>query len=179
MFEIIRLSGTLRQDVPHPLYTRKNTLIEANSGSAPSAQCPQRFLAFQRKYPNAFVRKGVTGGYNCAGLVWASRRAVVPAPSDWERILSDDGYVPIDDAKAAIGDIVVYRDSEPPNEILHVGRVCRMDALLVTGESSIESKRGILMIVSKLDGTLGEVIHRKDEIGFGNIRFTSQVFTDR
>jgi hypothetical protein len=145
----------------------------------PESQCAQRFEAIKRRHPGAIVRKGVIGGYNCAGLVWASRRAVVPNPRDWETILIEDGYRLIPDSEADIGDIVVDRDAADLNQILHVGRICKMDALFVAGLERGNS-RGIFMVLSKLDLTLGELIHRKDDIHFfGSSPFVSQVYTDR
>lgn len=178
MLDSIRLLGTPRAGAPYLLYTRENTLVEAFRGVEPSDQCPQRFAAFLDRHPRAMVRKGITGGYNCAGLVWSSRRAVVPHPPDWQLLLEEDGYRLIDDSEAAIGDIVVYRDAKSPFDILHIGRLCLMDAMLL-GEPSTTHPR-IFMVLSKLDGTLGEVVHRKDDIDFfGDAKFTSHVFTDR
>ena len=63
-------------------------------------------------------------GYNCAGLVWNSRRSVLPSPDDWWRILEDDGYRPLGrDEEIKIGDIVVYVKG---GQILHVAKICEL-----------------------------------------------------
>ena len=85
----------------------------------------------------SITRREPTGGYNCAGLVWATRRSALPEPSDWEQALEDDGYRKIETSEhPKVGDIVVYRH-EVTQEILHVARLCQMDHLSFKNFQSI------------------------------------------
>jgi hypothetical protein len=111
-------------------------------------------------------------------MVWASRRAVLPNPDDWARLLEEDGFRRISDSEVTVGDIIVYR-SAMDGEILHVGRVCALDAILLDGTASPRQSR-VMLVLSKLDATMGEVIHRKDDITIsGSQEFVSQAYTDR
>lgn len=115
---------------------------------------------------------------NCAGLVWASRRAILPNPGEWEVLLKEDGYRQVSDSEVAVGDIAVYR-SNSDGTIIHVGRVCLFDKLLLGGGISTDGPR-VPMVIGKLGPTMGEVIHRKDHITIdGGSDFASAFYTDR
>jgi hypothetical protein len=179
MFEIPRLIGTPREERRIVVQTKMGNEVEAFVGPDASTQCRNGFEAYLRQRPNAEERKAACGGYNCAGMVWAARRAILPRPEDWERILVEDGFRHIEDAAAHIGDIVVYRNDV--DEITHIGRVCAMDQLLIRSDSvDSASARRVFMVLSKLGATMGEVIHRRDDILLeGGEGFVSQVYTDR
>jgi hypothetical protein len=100
-------------------------------------------------FPEAKLRS-ITGTYNCAGLVIASRRTWVD-PEHLVKILQDDGYRQLrgpEDAEA--GDVVVYHDSD--GEPCHVGIVMTKN-LIVAGES-----RDLLTVLSKW-GADEEYVH--------------------
>jgi hypothetical protein len=176
MFEEIRLLGT--PEIRIVVQTRARRNLDAILGPEPSAQCHNNFKLLQSKYGKSWlgVRKPPTGGYNCAGMVWATRRAHLPTPEDWQMILTDDGYREIREADAEIGDIVVYYricDNLPS----HVGRVCRIDRLLVGNSKAGQPNPRIL---SKWDVTSGECIHAVTDVHLdGGEPVKPRFFTDR
>ncbi len=143
-------------------------------------QCNGRFIALCNKHDGRWrVRKHATGGYNCAGMVWSSRRSVLPRPSDWRLILSEDGYRPLVNGEPSeVGDIVVYVKKND-TEILHVARVCEMESLTVSGLGERSPNR-IPRALSKWDGTSGECIHAINDVHLnGGEPFDPVIFTDR
>jgi len=161
---------------------RRSIVVQTNAGSpirnyvAPAvSQQDINFYhgALLRDHPQWVNRKGATGSYNCAGMVWASRRTSLTHPEDWERILHEDGYRPLAaQSGAEIGDVVVYRSTED-REILHVARVCQKDALIVGGNP-------IIRALSKWDQRSGEDIHALDDVHLnGGAPFAVEIWTDR
>lgn len=95
-------------------------------------------------------RKPATGGYNCAGHVWASRRTTIPGLEAWRLILSDDGYRRLSDSEeAASADLVLYVDRHD-NGLLHVGEILELRSW--TGGK-------VPWVLSKWNSTSGEVMH--------------------
>jgi len=117
------------------------------------------------------------GVYNCAGMVWASRRAALTEPHEWEIILKEDCYRRLADrSEAEIGDVVVYR-SRANKEILHVAKVCKIDEL-VLGEGY--GTRRVPRALSKWDQRCGEDVHELEDVNLsGNTPFAIEVWTDR
>jgi hypothetical protein len=117
-------------------------------------------------------RKPVTGGYNCAGHVWASRRASLVDPRQWRTILEEDGFVktnaPVPD------DVVLYVDEEN-DEIIHVARVVELR------EGIAPQSAKIPWIVSKWGPISGEAMHYVHDVPYGRqgYRFRIEYFTDR
>jgi hypothetical protein len=173
MHEIPRLLGTSRENRKIIVQTRAGTNLDNFIGPDASGVCVNRFELLRRKHLGWEVRKPPTGGYNCAGMVWASRRTALPAPDDWSRVLIEDGYRQLSSSEAPrLGDLAVYF-SHRSNRIMHIGRVCRIDR--ITQES-----RALPRILSKLDLTLGEVIHAVDDIVLdGGDPFDVRLYTDR
>lgn len=108
------------------------------------------------KYPDATHRSTQPSAqYNCHGLTFASRRTQILDPAEVEKILREDGYVPVAIDDICAGDVVVYRRS---GEIIHSGVV-------------VGTKAGIPVILSKW-GELHEVIHLVNDSEYhGNPQF--------
>jgi len=97
-------------------------------------------------------RKPATGGYNCAGHVWASRRTALYDSTEWRLILEDDGYAILPGSESAVfGDLALYVRQDN-NEIWHVAQFVRLRPLLTGGSNEP-------WLLSKLNDTSGEVMH--------------------
>lgn len=73
--------------------------------------------------------RSLTAMYNCAGMVFASRRTCVKNMKDIDIILVDDGYRRVNDERDVdIGDVVVYRNTKLVPR--HVGLVCEKTLIL-------------------------------------------------
>jgi len=178
MFEETRLLGTPRDGRKIIVQTQAGTDLENFVGPEPNTFCRSRFGVLLKNYgANWEVRKPPSGGYNCAGMVWANRRTSLPSPDDWERILDEDGYRQLAAKELVnLGDVVVYWATKS-NEILHVARICRLDRLVLSRSSEGKAAPRAL---SKWDLTSGEVIHAIDDVHLnGGESFTANFFTDR
>ena len=170
----IALTGTPRRSIA--VQTTKGTNI--NNYVAPDVgQLDINFYhgAILGKHPDWIHRKDATGTYNCAGMVWASRRTCLYRPEDWEIILHDDGYRLVATTEDAhIGDVVVYR-STADREIIHVARVCGRERVAFRG-----STIAILYALSKWDNKCGEDVHKVDDVNLsGGTAYAIEIWTDR
>src|SRR4051812_47857776 len=108
MLEEIRFRGQNRQEIIVQTRKRRNL----TNFVAPPVTCDQDGLyqLYRKTYGRAWIpRKPATGVYNCAGMVWANRRAALPEPSEWQAVLDDDEYRLLEnDEDPSIGDIAVY-----------------------------------------------------------------------
>jgi hypothetical protein len=121
-------------------------------------------------------RKPVTGVYNCAGHVWASRRTAILEGAFWGMVLEDDGYRRLGTGEQPMpGDLVIYRDSDSKIGFLHVGMILTLEAGI-----AVESPR-IPWVLSKWDSTSGEVMHRSFDVPFDRRVFSvvTEYWTDR
>jgi cell wall-associated NlpC family hydrolase len=106
-----------------------------------------------RAHPNATLRS-LTSVYDCMGMVFAARRTTV-ATDVLQMILEDDEYHRLSSSdEAAMGDIVVYRDSQ--GVATHVGLVAQAGPIRQEGTRDI-------VILSQW-GADGEYIHRVDDV---------------
>jgi hypothetical protein len=80
-------------------------------------------------HPNLRERS-LSAGYNCVGLIFASRRTWIDA-EHLQKILADDGYRRIAISAAVLGDLVLYRDAE--GDFAHVGVIVKHNADIETG----------------------------------------------
>lgn len=148
----------------------------------PSPKAVAQFTALTRRFANWQVRKPPTGGYNCAGHVWASRRTGIFDDLDAQalQILNDDGYRPLGGmADARPGDLALYWETVSPRTNLHhVGIVFELRSpLLVTGGQKLAPHPWVL---SKFDAFAGEALHHFSEVFFyENAEFTVEFWTDR
>lgn len=117
--------------------------------SGTTLQRDQRFAGFYVRH------RPPIHGYNCYGLVFAGRRTGLFDELDIEQILCEDGFEMVADADAAVGDVVLYRDTR--GEHLHAAPILRFDRLLSTGDTQVP------IVLSKFDSTSGEFEHRIDD----------------
>jgi hypothetical protein len=151
MFEIQRLQGTPERRIE--VQTRAGYSLDNFLAPPPGGQQLSRYQRIRDKHPGWSNRKPASGGYNCAGLIWASRRVSLPSAPEWRRVLNDDGYRHTDFPDVLPGDIVLYlKASDPPEtaEILHVACV-----YFFRNVGGVD----VPMAVSKWDAQCGEDIH--------------------
>lgn len=176
MFEAIRLLGSPEKRIV--VQTKLGYNLDAIIGPEPTQQCRNNFEVLRKRFGQNWleIRKGPTGGYNCAGLVWATRRAHLPSLMDWQRVLKDDGYREIPENEVTTGDVVVYFRS-CDREMSHVGRICRMERIFIgTSEAGSPQPR----VLSKWDVTSGECIHAVQDVHLdGGEPVFPVYFTDR
>ncbi len=105
-------------------------------------------------HPERRVRS-LNSGYNCMGMMFASRRTAID-PVHLRMILLEDGYRRItDEAELQIGDMVVYRDEA--GEVSHVGMVTEVRINLAGAYREV-------FVLSQW-GQYGEYFHRVDDVG--------------
>jgi hypothetical protein len=112
---------------------------------------PDAMAAAVRIMEGAYVGAhcvSATAVYNCAGLVFGSRRTWVdPDVVDW--VLREDGFDRLPDhAKWDVGDIVVYRKG---TEVSHVGVIRSIQRRVADAETEV--------IVVSAWGNDGEYVH--------------------
>jgi hypothetical protein len=149
MFEFVQLVGSTEQRIA--LQTHLGRDIPNEIGAAITEQHRHRFQSLVNQHaPGWTVRKTPTGGYNCAGHVWASRRtSIYELRLAWPMIAADDGYRRAQHPQP--DDLVFYVAAD--GELLHVGRIGELRQGL-----SPESQR-LPWAVSKWSDWTGEVLH--------------------
>ena len=172
MFEAARAFDKDRRSVP--LHTIKGTPIENFIECEANDQDERKFQHLLRRYgTNWIVRKQATGGYNCAGHVFASRRVTILNPVDWLTILSDDGYHEFENVNCVNpGDLAAYVDKST-GEIDHFAEIVRLDRLFSVSSASR------LMALSKWNSTSGEVLHDIYDSPFPMGTYKVVFWTDR
>ncbi len=140
------------------LDTRKGSPIANTQGGKVAAG---RISAFREmcRTKNWTLRRNPEGLYNCAGLVWASRRTGISELEDWQKILREDGYRQIMQPK--VDDFVLYCDAKDKS-YLHVGRVVNML------EGITPTSQRIPLVLSKWGHDLGECYHFAESHGFSH-----------
>jgi len=175
MFELAAILGNTEREIL--LATFKNRKINNAVHPDPTDLDKRRYALFVNKYRGASCkeRKPITGIYNCAGHVWASRRTSIFEPAEWTKILEEDGYRQLKQRENLLpGDIAVYvRDDN--NEIWHVARVCGL-APGLTRESEPFAE-----VISKWGSISGEFLHLVHDVPFGAQGFPCEIrfCTDR
>ena len=134
-----------------PLATRKGTLIKnERRAEAPPDQILAAIRLWREERPLARLRSA-TRGYDCMGLVFASRRTSV-ATDQFSMILREDEYRLVREPdQPDVGDVVVY---ERRNRVEHVGLV----AEVIKGPFSVT-----INVVSKW-GQDPEYVHPIDHV---------------
>jgi hypothetical protein len=179
MFEYPRIAGTPILSRRIVLQTRLGTDLDNFIGAEATHQCHLKFrILCESKGLHWKIRKPATGGYNCAGLVWASRRAALPDEKSWKTIINDDGYRRLlGGEQVQIGDVVVYVKKNS-NEWLHVARVCESKQIAFSKHD--ESGNSIPVALSKWDVSSGESIHAVEDVFLnGGEDFEVLFYTDR
>ena len=122
MFEIARFAGTTGRRIV--VQTHRGTELENYVAPDVTTQSANLYVARRKQHPGWVQRKPATGVYNCAGMVWASRRTTLPEPSDWRTVLQDDNYRPLQGGELPrVGDVVLYIRKGTAPEVLHVAVV--------------------------------------------------------
>ena len=104
--------------------------------------------------------------YNCVGMVFASRRAVID-DSEIKRILLEDNYHQIGRDQVIIGDVIAYLYEQ---KFVHVGIVFEKTL-------DIDNRTPRFRVVSKWGEDLPEFIHFEDQIP--EMYGTPSFYTDR
>jgi len=87
----------------------------------------QQAADYRRKYVAALHRPTrACHTYNCHGLTFASRRTGITDSAEVQKILTHDGYEPVQRVDISPGDIVIYVSLET-NEIEHSGIIVHVD----------------------------------------------------
>jgi hypothetical protein len=134
------------------LQTRRGTDIPndiaAESGPAQIA----KYERLRRGHLAWRPRKPACGGYNCFGLVFASRRTSIRDHATIVTILKDDGYRLTAETDLRPGDIILYKDPTG-GEFIHAGLVLSMRPIAGGGSTQFAH------ILSKWDDCCGEDEH--------------------
>lgn len=122
MFEEEILLGDTERRIA--LETREGTPIRNVVAPEPGEQAHRKYAALRKKFGQRWInRKGACGGYNCHGMVFATRRTAIYDDDQVRRVLKDDGYREISENEVRPGDIVLYR--ERSMGLLHAAVVLR------------------------------------------------------
>ncbi|MEQ1903876.1 MAG: hypothetical protein ABL888_06810 [Pirellulaceae bacterium] len=157
MFGLSELIGSPQNEIP--LVTSKNNRIGNTQGAKVAIG---RVLAFRdmcATRPNWRIRRDSFGLYNCAGLVWATRRTGISQNEDWLKILADDGYRQVSEPQ--LDDLVLYRNSDD-RTFLHVARIVGFE------KGISETSPKIPIVLSKWGHDLGECVHFDHDHGIDN-----------
>ncbi len=176
MFEEIAFLGTPRREIT--VETRKRSSLKNFVSPPPDYQGIRFFEQLRRIHgKNWEPRKPATGGYNCTGMVWASRRTCLFDPDDWRIALDDDGYRRLHPGESPeLDDLAVYV-KQGDTEILHVGRICELRMWQLPGGANAAP---IVWVLSKWDPTSGESRHHLQDVFLnGGEMFDAQIWTDR
>jgi hypothetical protein len=175
MFGGAQLLGSTERRIV--LQTHRGREVENLIEVEPGEPERRKYQLLLRKYGrNWRQRKPATGVYNCAGLVWASRRTAILADDAWAIILADDGYRKLGPREAPLpGDLVIYRDSDSKIGFLHVGMILTLEPGIAPSSPLIP------LVLSKWDSTSGEVVHLCHDVPFDPRVFSlvTEFWTDR
>lgn len=148
MFEEEILLGDTERRIA--LQTRKGRDIPNYVAPDPGEQAQRKYEALRKRYGLLWKnRKGPCGGYNCYGMVFASRRTAISEDERIPDILEDDGFRCVSEQDARPGDIVFYRDRKYGR--FHVALVMRREQ----GTGSMSA----LFALSKWNDAFGEDEH--------------------
>lgn len=125
----------------------------------PNLQCIKREELWIKKFgTNWITRTNPRGVYNCAGLVWASRRTSILKNSEWGKIYEHDKYRKLNNEPPQPGDLAIYTDDKVG--YLHVGLVIRIEPGIVSNSELFHR------IISKWNSCSGEYIHYPPDVPF-------------
>ena len=132
------------------LETRERRRIDNEVAPEPGEQAHRKYAALRKKFGQAWInRKGPCGGYNCYGMVFATRRTAIYEDEQIPDILKDDGYRQIPEKEVRPGDIVLYRDQ----------RLGLLHAALVMRCKEWEGATPVSFALSKWNDVCGEDEH--------------------
>lgn len=174
MFEEARLFGQTEKSIR--LQTRRGWDIPNLIELEPGVRERQLYQLLCERFGRDWTqRKPASGGYNCAGHVWASRRTSILEEPAWFRILEDDGYRCLGVGETPCpGDLALYRD-RGPGGCLHVGEVVRLKKGVAEGSPDVP------WVMSKWNSTSGEVLHGVHDVAHLRGYYDVQIefWTDR
>jgi len=107
-------------------------------------------------FPNIETRS-LDSSYNCAGMVFAFRRAWIE-PKHIPRLLEEDEYLEVKRDNTIPGDLIVYYDSNDRNVVRHVG-------IIIEKSRNIEAADWVLRVISQW-GREGEYLHCETDVPF-------------
>ena len=159
------------------LQTRRGRDLKNAIDIAPE---PRHFEVHRRlkgKHPRWAERIKPTGGYNCLGLLWASRRTCLfdDLENQIAMVFEDDGYRVLDSSREEVvrGDLVAYWTQTADRRIfLHAGLVVEVQR--ATPGLAITNP----LVLSKFDSTSGEFIHSYRDVEFP-FEYSIEFWTDR
>ena len=157
------------------LDTRTGQPIENEVAALPTKQSLAREQILATKFGTNWEKRiGLCGIYNCAGLVWASRRTAIYEDAEWDKIYQDDDYRELKGSELPMpGDLAIY--SQNMVGYIHVGLV------LSLGQGVLPTGKPFPKILSKWGDASGEYIHYPGDVPFqGHFSdFQLKYWTDR
>ena len=178
MFSNLKLFGATEKRIV--VQTRRGREIVNAIDVPPSKQQIEKFWRLVNKFKFWDVRLEPTGGYNCVGHVWASRRTGIfdELEKQIEVVFKDDGYrviqhsaVNLRQERLCPGDLAAYwAKTTAGRSFVHVGQVVELRELA-------GSEHKIPWVLSKLDSTSGEVVHRYNDVSYEHDHI--EFWTDR
>jgi hypothetical protein len=161
-----------RTNDPLALATRRGIPIDNIVAAAPTEQSRQKWARQRAKHPKWKERTPDVGIYNCAGMVWASRRTAIY--DDFHNILRDDAYRIVDpNEDTCVGDIVIFCGDG--NNHVHVGLVIQVTDGLGGGQSPKIPH----LLLSKWDDSSGEYMHLVTDHCCASMTTHIEYWTDR
>jgi hypothetical protein len=151
-----------------PLFTAKGNPIENVIELDPNDRT-RKIWAYQRqRHPLWEERKPDTGVYNCAGMVWASRRTSIMG--EYHKILADDGYRLLRAGEeCSCADLVLYKNDVGTH--MHVGVVILKPGIM-------GGRPNIPAVLSKWNSVSGEYVHSVNDHPL-NGDVSIEIWTDR
>jgi hypothetical protein len=181
-FDKIRQGGKLLRENTIALQTKRGSDIHTEVGTLSTPQTVNQFERFKKKHGNVIeLRKEATSEYNCAGMVWASRRCILIDSKSWEQILIEDGFTEIQEQSAELDDLVLYY-WEDGDKLVHIGKVIRFadsPATIATNSTDGAPSRTSIKVLSKIGCENGEVIHDLISPCLGEEPTYVKFYTDR
>ncbi len=148
---LLTAQGTPIHPQELPLFAKDGWSIPNEIGQEWNPIQRREIVKFAPQLPSARLRS-VSGVYNCAGLVFASRRTVIYRMELLYEILRHDGYRKIGPPPVAMeGDVVIYVEDDT-GQPAHIGIIMKIEPRIAdaTFDTTVLSKWGLH----------GEYIHR-------------------
>jgi hypothetical protein len=168
MIEVASLTGRMASAIG--LATKKGTPVPNEFAPPAGASDVAEFDYLRGNHPGWVERKRPIGGYNCAGLVWATRRVALYDQVNYNLIIIEDGYSRIPVTEVRPGDIAIYCWVGTA-KLSHVADVVEVRS--VPGSTIIYP-----WVLSKFGNGGGEAVHRFDDWP-GMVHLQISFWTDR
>jgi len=140
--EPLKMQTRCKTDIPNCIVRRPPDHGRVLETASEVAVCRNMANAINRTF-------GPDPKYNCHGLTFASRRTNITDLDAIDRIIAEDGYIPVEKNDTYPGDIIIYgANSGDGGEIEHSGLIIGLINAIIT----------IPMVLSKL-GECHEVVH--------------------